>query len=239
MEILKENWIKIPAVLYVLGFLVHNIWLSEYHSSSFDLLQAKYIFSGFAFLVFLIISFVVVSLRVNLSNIIDSYRPDKLAPWLLRICCFPYIVYGALNDGGLFALDFASKDIAQFEFFLFYIKSLATLIFILMMMDVVYLYSDGEALGARVFRKIIRVISIPMILATLGVAVIDHEFGSLLRMIFFFFFGLIGVAMYQQDKLHGFDVNLLDKNAHEDHESTYSVFFWVCVNCFFDICGSR
>ncbi len=67
MQFFREHYIKLPIVLYVLGFAVHNAYLSLYGSYEFELIQARYILSGIGFFGFVSICVAYMSFHLNLS----------------------------------------------------------------------------------------------------------------------------------------------------------------------------
>ena len=77
---IEKYWLKIPIVLYVLGLIVHNVYLSQYGNNDFELVEAKYILSGFGLVGFVLICFTYTSIKVNLSYIGDSFRPKNIIP---------------------------------------------------------------------------------------------------------------------------------------------------------------
>jgi len=73
LKLKEDYWLKIPVILYTIGFIVHNVYLSQFGSHEFELIQAKYILSGFGLIGFSAVCFAFTSIRVNLSYIPDTF----------------------------------------------------------------------------------------------------------------------------------------------------------------------
>jgi hypothetical protein len=72
LELIEKHWIKIPVILYIVGFVVHNAYLSNFGSYEFQLVQAKYILSGFGLIGFSVVCFVYTGIKVNLSTLVKA-----------------------------------------------------------------------------------------------------------------------------------------------------------------------
>ena len=76
----------------LLDLLFINAYLSNFGSYEFQLVQAKYILSGFGLIGFSLVCFVYTGIKVNLSNISKSLSIDKILPWSLRVIALPMIL---------------------------------------------------------------------------------------------------------------------------------------------------
>lgn len=226
LSLSKDYWYKAPILLYVAGFLVHNIYLSQFHSSEFDLLQAKYIFTGFTFIATCMVTLAVILFRVNTSYIPSSYSLDSLLPWLLRIFCFVYFLYGIIIGDNFFHSFNHDGKLEGFSKILFVLYGFALIIFAnLVFIDPLLEFTKGDFLSAKITRSVIRIISIPIIIASLFIATINQYFLGLLLFVLYFFIGLSGLALNQYDHKHDYEVKLLDSETSKTHQSNYLLLF--------------
>ena len=229
MEFLKNNWLKIPILLYVVGFIVHNSYLASFGSYEFELVQAKYILSGFGAIAFSMICFAFISIKVNLSYIFDTFHIDKLLPWLLRVTCFPYFIYAFLYLDSITDLLINENVFIRLSTLFFVI---ANFVVVFSIFDLAFMYSKGERLSARVLRSLFRILSIPMILVTFIISWNIPEFSSVVKATTYLFFGLIGLGLRQEDRKYGFEPDYLDSNTEESHQDLFSIFFGVIAISF-------
>jgi len=85
--------IKLPILLYVIGFFVHNVYLSKYSFFESSILQTQYIFSGsvaFAIITGTIIFFI---LRLDLEKISNNLKPYNLLAWIVRFPILTLFIY--------------------------------------------------------------------------------------------------------------------------------------------------
>ncbi|EPM7819377.1 hypothetical protein ACUVAJ_003577 [Vibrio cholerae] len=236
MIILKNEWIKLPLLLYITGFVVHNTYLASYGSYEFELVQAKYILSGFGAVVFSAICFAFVSIKVNLSYVFDSLRIDNLLPWLLRVVSLPYVIYSVLYLDSLPNLLVNNGSIVDSLSLLFFLSHMVVSFTII---DLVFMYSDGNRLSAKIIRSVLRVISIPMVISTIIFSWSNPEFFAVLKASSYFFLGILGLGLRQEDKKYGVEPDYLDSKAKKEHQELFTFFFgaisiaailWVVVN---------
>lgn len=229
MELFKNNWIKAPLLLYIIGFVIHNSYLSNFGSYEFELVQAKYILSGFGALAFSAICFAYISIKVNLSYIFDSLHIDKLFPWLLRVVSLPYVIYSFLYLDSTADLLMNKNELARLSSLFFMI---AHFVVFFSIGDLIFKYSEGEGLNAKFLRSTFRILSIPMILGTLVIALTNAEFSSVIKASTYFFFGFLGFGLYQEDRRLGIEVDYLDSNADEKHQDLFTIFFGIVAISF-------
>lgn len=225
MELLEKHWIKIPVILYVVGFIVHNAYLSNFGSYEFQLVQAKYTLSGFGLIGFSVACFIYTGIKVNLSNISKSLSFDNFFPWSLRVISLPYVVYTLLYGKELFDIAQNPKDS------LIIIGSIASAIahaiVTFSIFNIVIMISQAETLLSKIFGFLSRVIALPMILITLVIAWNIPEFSGIMKATTYFFFGYIGIAMYQHDKYLGVEPKYSDPETNENHENMYQLAFGI------------
>ncbi len=148
MDFLKDNYVRIPVLLYVLGFAVHNAYLSMYGSYEFELIQARYILSGIGFVCFIVISFSYMCIQVNLSYLPDNFKPKKLLPWLLRIVSLPSVYYAYLYSC---ELSFDPNTLSESLAFSIYIY-LGNFVVTMSLFNVIACFDDGDDLLSKLYR---------------------------------------------------------------------------------------
>lgn len=229
MELLKDNWLKASIVLYILGFVVHNTYLAQFGSHEFELVQAKYILAGFGAIAFSAICFAFISIKLNLSYIFESLQIDNLFPWLLRIVSLPYVVYAVLYVDSLESYIISADGLTTIAYFAFLIASFVVAFSI---MDLVFMYSEGNSWNARFLRSFLRVSAIPMIIVTLFIGWNNPDFSSVVKTSTYFFFGLLGLGLRQEDRRHGINPDYLHPNTEEKHQDIFTVFFGIIAISF-------
>lgn len=229
MEFLKNNWIKAPILLYVIGFVVHNSYLSAFGSYEFELVQAKYILSGFGAIAFSAICFAYISIKVNLSYIFDSLHIDKLLPWLLRVVSLPYVIYTFLYLDSVTNILTNDNSLVRLSSLCFLIANFVVWFSI---MDLVFMYSEGKSLNARILRSSFRVIAVPMVIGTLIISWNNPDFSSVAKASTYLFFGFLGLGLRQEDRKHGIELDYLDSNAKEEHQELFTFFFGIIAISF-------
>jgi hypothetical protein len=229
LEVLKNNWLKIPVLLYVVGFIVHNSYLANFGSYEFELVQAKYILSGFGTIAFSMICFAFISIKVNLSYVFDMFHIDKLLPWLLRVTCLPYFIYTFLYLDSITNLLINENILIRLSSLFFVIANFVVMFSIC---DLAFMYSKGGSLSARFLRSLFRVLSIPMILATFIISWNIPEFSSVVKAATYLFFCLIGLGLRQEDRKHGIEPDYLDSKTEESHQDLFTIFFGVIAISF-------
>lgn len=221
-EFLRDHWLKIPIVLYALGFVVHNLFLSNFGSYEFELVQAKYILSGFGVVAFSIACFAYISIKVNLSDIFDMFNLDKLLPWLLRVISLPYAFYTFLYLSSVSELS-GSDD--PFSLLIFWSFLLGNAVVSFSIFGLVYSHLNGNDWVARLGHFLSKLLAIPMIVSTVVIGVHMPEFMSVVQATTYLFFVLIGIGLSQQDDKIGVNPEYLDVNAKESHKTNFTILF--------------
>lgn len=230
MELIEKHWIKIPIILYIVGFVVHNAYLSNFGSYEFQLVQAKYILSGFGLIGFSVVCFVYTGIKVNLSNISKCLTIDKLLPWSMRVISLPYVVYTLLYGKELFDITQNPKD--SLIFIGFITSTIAHAVVFFSIFNIAFMVGQTETWFSKALGFISRVISIPMILVTLFIAWNVTEFSGIMKATTYFFFGYLGIAMNQDDKYLGIEPKYSDPGTKEKHENLYKLVFGI-ISIFF------
>ncbi|MFV7772280.1 hypothetical protein [Shewanella marisflavi] len=229
MEFLKNNWIKAPILLYVIGFVVHNSYLSAFGNYEFELVQAKYILSGFGAIAFSAICFAYISIKVNPSYIFDSLHIDKLLPWLLRVVSLPYVIYTFLYLDSVTDILTNDNSLVRLSSLFFLIANFVVWFSII---DLVFMYSEGKSLNARILRSSFRVIAVPMVIGTLIISWNNPDFSSVAKASAYLFFGFLGWGLRQEDRKHGIEPDYLDSNAKEKHQELFTIFLGIIAISF-------
>ncbi|KPV95632.1 hypothetical protein AN214_02200 [Pseudoalteromonas sp. P1-9] len=230
MELIEKHWIKIPVILYVVGFIVHNVYLSNFGSYEFQLVQAKYILSGFGVIGFSVICFVYTGIKVNLSNINKSLTIDKVLPWSLRVISLPYFIYTILYGKELFEISQNPTD--SFLIIGFLASTIAHTVVAFSIFNIVMMVGQTETWVSKLLGFLSRVLSIPMLIVSLVIAFNIPEFSGILKATTFFFLGYIGIALNQDDKYLGIEPNYSDPETKEKHENLYQMAFGI-IGIFF------
>jgi hypothetical protein len=225
LELIEKHWIKIPVILYVVGFIVHNAYLSNFGSYEFQLVQAKYILSGFGLIGFSVVCFVYTGIKVNLSNISKSLTIDKILPWSLRVISLPYFVYTLLYGKELFEVTENPKD--SLIIIGFFASTVAHAVVAFSIFNIALMVSQTETFISKALGFLSRVLAIPMILITLVIAWNIPEFSGIMKATTYFFFGYIGIAMNQDDKHLGIEPKYSDPETKEKHENMYQLVFGI------------
>lgn len=225
MELTEKHWIKVPIILYIAGFIVHNAYLSNFGSYEFQLVQAKYILSGFGVIGFSVICAVYIGIKVNLSNISNSFTIDKFLPWSLRVISLPYFVYTLLYGKELFEISQNPNNPILLIGFL--ASLIAHTVVVFSIMNIALMAGQTKTWLSKLLGFLSRILAIPMILVTLTTAWYVPEFSGILTATTYFFFGYIGIAMHQEDKYLGIQPNYSDPETSEKHESLYQMVFGI------------
>lgn len=225
MELIEKHWIKIPVILYIVGFVVHNAYLSNFGSYEFQLVQAKYILSGFGLIGFSVVCYAYTGIKVNLSNISKSLTIDKLLPWSMRVISLPYVVYTLLYGKELFDITQNPKDALISIGFI--TSTIAHAVVIFSIFNIAFMIGQTETRFSKILGFLSRVISIPMILVTLVIAWNIPEFSGIMKATTYFFFGYIGIAMNQDDKHLGIELKYSDPSTKEKYENLYQLVFGI------------
>ncbi|HHF0549689.1 TPA: hypothetical protein ACPHT3_004335 [Vibrio alginolyticus] len=219
MDFLKNNYVKVPVFLYVLGFAVHNAYLSIYGSYEFELIQARYILSGIGFVGFVALSFSYMCIQINLSYLPDNLKPKKLFPWLLRLVSLPSIFYTYLHsfEGPITG----NVDIETLALYIYI--SLGNFIVVMSLFNLIACLHHGDDIFAKLYRWFGYFFSIPMILLTFYVASQNEDLRDIFIVMMYFFAGFLGLALQQVDSKNGFEPDYLDSGAKSEHENRFQL----------------
>jgi hypothetical protein len=90
LDLVEKWWLKATILLLALGFFVHNVYLMKFGFIEFDLLQTRYIYSGFATLLYFTLLIIYVSLRLHFDDAKANFTPVNFLVWSFR---FPILVF--------------------------------------------------------------------------------------------------------------------------------------------------
>lgn len=224
LEFIRNHMVKIPVLLYVLGFAVHNVYLSQFGSYEFELIQARYILSGFGLLGFIAICIAYTSIQVNPSYVSESYKVDKFLPWVNRVVSLPGFIYNVLYSDSVLVLAKSDAAIDKIQLLYYSISSLVVLFSIL---DLVTMSTKGNGFFGRITRSSHRILAIPMLAVALAIAWNIPEYSGILKTTVYFFFGYVGVSLYQIDKKYGIEPDYLDEQSKDKHKDIFQMFVGV------------
>ncbi len=88
-----KNWVRIPIAVYIVGFLVHNFYLSTFNIYDFEIIQARYIYTGFICILFIASTYLFTFMRLNFSNYDDNLSFKNMYFWFYRISLFCITFY--------------------------------------------------------------------------------------------------------------------------------------------------
>lgn len=225
MDLLEKHWIKIPVILYVIGFIVHNVYLSDFGSYEFQLVQAKYILSGFGLIGFSVICFVYTGIRINLSDVSKSFTKDNLLPWILRVVSLPYFVYSILYGKEIFNISEHSND--TFVIFSYIAYSIAYAVVMFSLLNIIMMIGQVESFTSKAINLTSKILSIPMFVSTLIIAWNIPEFSGIMKATTYFFLVYVGIAMRQSDKNLGIEPKYSAPETNERHENIYQFVFGI------------
>ena len=243
MEFLKSHWLKIPILIYIVGFVVHNSYLASFGNYEFELVQAQYIISGFGAIAFSSTCFAYTAIKVNLSYIFDTFHIDKLLPWLLRVISLPYVIYGIFYMESYLLKNELLKDGSLVELFSYWAFGIAQYVVWFSIYDLAFRITEGKGWAARFHKSAFKMLSIPMMLATAVVVWHVPDFGDVVQATTFWFIGFIGLGMYQQNTRYGDASDFLDSNAKDNHQNLFTIFLgiiavfillWNLIVCYVD-----
>jgi hypothetical protein len=186
----------------------------------FELIQARYVLSGFGFLGFVTICIAYTSIQINLSYIADSYQLDRLFPWILRVVSFPGFIYGTLYSDSVSVLVKNADALNAIQYFYY---SLSSFVVLFTIMDLVFMLTKGNSYLAKFIRSSLRILAVPMVLIACSIAWYIPEFSGILKTTIFFFLGYVGISLYQADEKHGVKTDYLDERAKEEHENVFQL----------------
>lgn len=228
MDILKENYIKFPVFLYVLGFAVHNSYLSIFGSYEFELIQARYILSGIGFVGFFSVCMVYMSFNINPSYLPDNYKPRVLLPWLLRVFSLPAVIYLTLHGKSFINIDVSSFEKMAISLYLM----LGFLIVFTSMANVIYMTETGNDWYSKMVRTLSYWGSIPFLLLCLYASSKNTELRSLVILMLYFIAGFVGVGLRHADQRYNVEPGYLNADANEEHENSFRMIVGILSLCF-------
>ena len=86
----------IPIILYIIGFFIHNVYLSVYNTFDFEIIQTKYIYVGLTFTIYAILAILFITLSVGNKSKAEKLPWLHLLNWCFKIPTSIFIVYFCL-----------------------------------------------------------------------------------------------------------------------------------------------
>lgn len=232
MEFFRENYIKFPIVLYVLGFAVHNAYLSLYGSYEFELIQARYILSGIGFLGFVSLCVVYMSFHLNLSYLPANYKIRIVLPWLLRVFSLPAIIYVFLHGQP----EFSDVSSAKEELWLRLYLSFGQLVVFSSLTNIVFSLTAGNDIYAKTVRALSLWCAVPFLILCFYASSQSSELKSLMMFIMYFLAGFVGLSFRHADRNYDVEPDYLSPEAKEEHENSFQIVVGILALCF--VCWS-
>lgn len=216
-------WLKVPILFYILGFLVHNLYMAKYNFSEFDLWQSKYILSGVVFAIFILLIFLLGTLKSDVKSPINYFKKN-LPTILSRVLIFSLIITSGISSnlvqGDLrnFLSDSTSDIINVVVMFLSY--SIMTMILIDMLGNI----SDADKKFGKYVNIFLKWASFPL----LALFILIAYFNSLLFYVFIFFIIVLSFYYFAHygklDADRGVYITPLAENVNEETQLNYGIF---------------
>ena len=216
-------WLKVPILFYILGFLVHNLYMAKYNFTEFDLWQSKYILSRVVFTMFILLIFLLGTLKSDVKSPINYLKKDS--PSILsRILIFSLLITTVISNnlvqGDLrsFLSDSASDIINVVIMFLS--SSIMTMIFIDMLGNI----NDADKKFGKYVNIFLKWASFPL----LALFILIAYFNSLLFYLFIFFIIVLSLYYFAHygklDAERGVYVTPLAESVDEEIQLNYGIF---------------
>ncbi|MBB1507459.1 hypothetical protein H5203_18505 [Pseudoalteromonas sp. SG41-1] len=221
MDFLRNNFIRVPILLYLVGFVVHNSYLASYGSYEFELVEARYMLTGFGSVFIFTSMFLFVFYRTNISDVSKSYEPKILFPWLLRISSIPAGIYSILHSADFLEFPFSAFGAyMDLGIYIFYSS------FALLAIEVM----RGKRFQSKLLKILIYIITIPFIALLFFASGESELLGQYSKFTLYFFLGAYGIAISQDDERKGVQLNHLDLDSDPKHEKYFSLMFaFLCL----------
>ncbi|EGR4363171.1 hypothetical protein DDM66_17435 [Vibrio cholerae] len=232
MQFFREHYIKLPIVLYVLGFAVHNAYLSLYGSYEFELIQARYILSGIGFFGFVSICVAYMSFHLNLSYLPYNYRIRIVLPWLLRVFSLPAIIYIFLHGQPRFSDVSSAKD----ELWLWLYLLFGQLVVFSSLSNILFSLTSGNDIYAKIVRALSFWCAIPFLILCFYASSHSPELKSLVMFILCFLGGFAGLSLSHVNRNYDIEAEYLSPEAKEEHENSFQIIVGILALCF--VCWS-
>jgi len=95
---LTDALVKIPFLLYALGFVVHAFYLSKYSVLDHGLLQPRFIMIGGLAILLIASALLVITVRVGFQDFKANFSKPKLTAWISRTTCFLLLSSFAVSE---------------------------------------------------------------------------------------------------------------------------------------------
>lgn len=112
-EKFEHLWIKIPFLLYGLGFLIHNIYLTKFSFFDFEIIQTKYIYTGLSSIVFIILISLFIILRLDLDNASNNFKLKSFLTWAIRLPILTIILHLFIGTNRNFIAGFPLEILGE------------------------------------------------------------------------------------------------------------------------------
>lgn len=159
----EKHFALIPIAFYLIGFFIHNLYLSSFGIYDIEILKVKYIYTGTLTVFFFSITASLITIKTNLSIAKENFKIGPLSAWFSRIVIFSFMVYFILADPDTkLQNDFLTSQIQIPQAILDFIQFLFTLLFILILTDMLGNPSKKDIMVSNYFQRFQSFLSIPL-----------------------------------------------------------------------------
>ena len=200
-----QYFIKIPIALFVIGFFIHNLYLSRFSESEFEILQSKYIYVGsIAVAVITIILFFVI-IRLDFDEPGNNLKIRNLSMWFIRVPILAIILHTFLfPQSNIIAGPISNyfNRTCQLLFTTIYrILSFHFLLGILWMSYGVVWDKDKKII--LFFKRLYLILFIPTFIILLTASSLNSDFFQILLFVFYFFMLVLFYLANESDTKKG------------------------------------
>jgi hypothetical protein len=227
IETLSRNIVRIPIAIYVIGFLVHNFYLSKFNIYDFEIIQVRYIYAGFMALLFVIAAYLFTFLKLNLSNLDNNFTPKNVYFWIYRISLLCIVTYITISS----PQNITSLDIPPLHAIFskktsdFIILGLPALLFLsLLFSSEINIKYPSEF--KRKFTDILTILSSPIVfIITYLFIQYAQDYKNIYAYFFYIWISAVVFLNARIDSSNGFRTFHLDINTDEKTQNIFSITF--------------
>lgn len=228
----KEKIVAIlPIALYLIGFLTHNLYLSSYGTYDFEILKAKYIYSGILTTIYFMATATLVSIKTNLSLAKENFKFWSLTAWATRTVTFTFITYSILDsnqkllDPEVFAFlgeSYSSKIEIGIAFFFTFILTFITI-------DTFGNISEKDVAISNVLNRFFSYLSFLILPISILISLNNVIFRSVFLLYLFMGGTIISFVFGRNDAQEGIYVDTLDTKTNRNIHLTHTLIFSITI----------
>jgi len=188
----EKLWLIIPLILYGIGFFIHKVYLSNYNTFDFEIIQTKYIYIGIIFTIYILLFILLMTLSVGNPRNSEKQELIIISSWLIRIPILAFCIYFLIYD-----FDTVNNDIKLLLGKYFTHTLLSIIHSIILLLALLYVswflfYNYSKLLKDKNIDKAIKIffsiVLIPLAFTALTYATISQNFSRLLGFLLIPFF---------------------------------------------------